>query len=101
MAHASRLVAQASWFMAKKTWALVPPGPGLRGKFFLAMSHEPRATSLEANKSITFDALDGCGFCGCGLLASVVVAFVAVVFVAVAFVAVVFKVLLQWYISKP
>ena len=48
MAHASRPVAQGSWLMVKKNLALGPRGPGPSANFFLAVSHEPCATRLEA-----------------------------------------------------
>ena len=47
-AHASRLVAQGPWLMAKKQLALGAGPGGPSAKFFLAMTHEPGATSLEA-----------------------------------------------------
>ena len=46
MAHASRLVFQGSWFMAKKKLALGLGAWGTRRQIFLG--HAPRDTSLEA-----------------------------------------------------
>ena len=47
-AHGSCLKARGSRLMAKKNLALGPGPGGPRAKSFLAMSHEPWATSLEA-----------------------------------------------------